>query len=108
MKEFYCCGKLSNTSLAFTQYDKSTCDKGDSENDKCCKNKFQYFKIKDDHVGSIGIKSINNYSIEVDHYYPVFAYVLAAADNANNPYQSNAPPPYNDVPVYLSNCSFLI
>src|SRR4051812_40922750 len=51
IKQFYCCGKLKSITFSFAQEIKDKCAKG---NDKagCCDKKFQFFKVKDNHISA--------------------------------------------------------
>jgi hypothetical protein len=108
LKEFYCCGKLKSISLTITDDGKAKCKNGDSNTDGCCKNKFQYFKVKDNHVlASQAIVPLQLIS-GLDTYFPSFQDIAPSSQEKKFTYQSNAPPLHNGVPVYLSNCVFII
>lgn len=108
LKEFYCCGKLKSISLTIADDGKAKCKNGDSNTDGCCKNKFQYFKVKDNHVSAAKTILQGSFVSVLDTQFPALQDVPFSCIKQNTSYQSNAPPLHNGVPVYLSNCVFLI
>jgi hypothetical protein len=108
MKEFYCCGKLKSISLTIVDEGKAKCKHGDSNTDGCCKNKFQYLKVKDNHVKAVKTILQSSFLSVLDTQFPALQSVPFSSIKENTSYQSNAPPLYNGVPVYLSNCVFRI
>jgi hypothetical protein len=108
LKEFYCCGKLKSISLTIADDGKAKCKNGDSNTEGCCKNKFQYFKIKDNHVTAAPVILPAQFSAVLDIYFPSFQDITSCTQEAKVTYQSHAPPLYIGVPVYLSNCVFRI
>ncbi len=108
LKEFYCCGKFRSVSLSLAASENNKCEKGSSDNDRCCKNKFQYFKVKDNHVSAAQVILPAQFSAVLDIYYPAFQDIASCTQDAKFTYQSHAPPLYNGVRVYLSNCVFRV
>lgn len=108
LKEFYCCGNLQSVSLTFEVNQKNHCHNGNTEKDKCCKYKFQYFKVKDNHVSPHNISlSENNYPLLHLYLLPVKKLIYSSLQNTIA-YSSNAPPAYGSVPDYIYNCVFRI
>ncbi len=106
LREFYCCGKLKTISITLANEGKNS-GKEDSKSDRCCKNKYQYFKVKDNHVSAahvcfpakfISIQFISNYSPDI----------IFTSKKTVVAYRGNAPPVYSNVPIYISNCVFLV
>ncbi len=60
LREFYCCGKLKSVSVTFSQDAKQKCSKGNGSG--CCGNKYQFFKVKDNHFAS------DDVNIPVKHF----------------------------------------
>ncbi len=108
LKEFYCCGKLKTVSLAIETTATEKCGKGDSKSDDCCKNKYQFFKVEDNHVSAAKTILQGSFVSILDTQFPALQDVSFSCIKENTSYQSNAPPLHNGVPVYLSNCVFLI
>jgi hypothetical protein len=108
MKEFYCCGKLKSISLTIADDGKAKCKNGDSNTEGCCKNNFQYFKVKDNHVSAAQVILPAQFPAVLDTYFPAFHVITSCTQEAKVTYQSHAPPLYIGVPVYLSNCAFRI
>ncbi len=108
LKEFYCCGELKSISLTIADDGKAKCKNGDSNTEGCCNNKFQYFKVKDNHVSAAQVILSPQFSADLDIYFPAVQGVASCTPIAKVTYQSHAPPLHNGVPVYLSNCVFII
>lgn len=107
LKEFYCCGKLRSKSISLIASGNDKFAKGNN-NDGCCKDIFQYFKVKDDQIAS------SNISNPVKHFISLHLYGLLVRDTNFAfqdhviAYRSNGPPLYRNVPLYISNCLFRI
>jgi hypothetical protein len=108
LKEFYCCGKLKSVSFSITEDSNAKCKNGDTKNAGCCKNQFHYFKVKDNHVLAVQISLPTQFVAVSDTFFPSFQDIPSSTPEAKLNYQSHAPPSYNGVPVYLSNCVFRI
>jgi len=102
INHFYCCGKLTSVSISLTDTIKSSCNKSG-----CCKNKFQYVKVKDNHVSadeiSAPFKSFTH--LPLFTCYQDIAIVSRIFTIAN---RSNAPPVFPVVPSYIMNCVFRV
>ncbi len=101
--EFYCCGKLKSTFIALAAGNKEKCSK-----EGCCKTKYQFFKVKDNHLASADIHLPAKHFTALHFYTPVFVPVFFVQPPvpAN---QSHAPPLYDDnLPLYLTNNVFRI
>ena len=104
---FFCCGKLESVSLAFAKESKAKCVKGDSA-DSCCKTVYASFKINDNHFASEIITSVNHQFAAVttnSNSHPSVTFFSYKTNTING---SHAPPLINNVPLYLSNCVFII
>lgn len=106
LKEFYCCGKLKSVSLSLGTNEHNHFDKSSNKND-CCKNKFQFHKVKDGHFGSVIL--VNSFS---DFFYlshPCYSYdahpYLCFQSKTEN---IHAPPVHPGIDVYIINCVFRI
>ena len=107
IKQFYCCGKLKSVSVVFDNFTKQGCDKGDGK-DGCCKNKFQYFKVKDTHFASNEVTA--PFIFHSDPHLPVgdIRIEFVALQNEIAVNNSHSPPRTITVPIYISNCVFRI
>jgi len=106
LKEFYCCGKLKSVTVELTPNKKQTCNKGDGSG--CCDNKYQFYKVKDNHLSGKAVDIPLNYFTDVDLFtseVQSISFVTNEIDVING---SHAPPLYKGVPVYISNCVFRI
>ena len=107
LKQFYCCGKLKSITISLTQNEVKKSGKG-NEKSGCCDNKYQFFKVKDNHI------TADQASTPVNHFIDLHLYTLSFQDNTftsqktNVAYRSNAPPKKAGVPLYLYNCVFRI
>lgn len=108
LKEFYCCGKLKSVSFSITGESSAKCKNGDTKTAGCCNNQFHYFKVKDNHVSSLQVALPAQFVVILDTFFPSFQNIVSSISEAKLTYQSHAPPSYNGVPVYLSNCVFRI
>ncbi|MEO6584640.1 MAG: hypothetical protein ABIO05_09965 [Ferruginibacter sp.] len=108
LKEFYCCGELKTVSFAIETSAIEKCSKNEPKSDNCCKNKFQYFKVKDNHVKAAQEILPAQFSADISIHFPSFQELVSYSQNTYFTYHSHAPPLHNGVPVYLSNCVFTI
>lgn len=107
LKEFYCCGKFKSVAVALAPDTKQKCSKGD-EKSGCCKTKYQYFKVKDNHLASAHVATPLNCFSELHTIVPSYqsiSFVTLEIDVING---NHAPPLHTGVPIYLSNCVFRI
>jgi hypothetical protein len=107
LKSFYCCGDLKSITVSITQDEQQNCANDDGTSD-CCKTKFQFFKVKDNHVTADVISAPGLHFINL-HLFPFSVQII------NYPSQeiyianlSNAPPLLHTVPDYIFNCVFRI
>jgi len=108
LKEFYCCGKFQSVSLSLAASENNKCEKGSNDNDRCCKNKFQYFKVKDNHVISAQLSLPINLFAGLHLYNPSLQNIIFFPQKNTVAYSSNAPPLHYGVPDYIFNCVFRI
>ena len=107
LKEFYCCGKLKSVTVALAQDTKQKCSKGD-EKSGCCKTKYQYFKVKDNHRASAHVATALNSFSELHTITPSYQSISIATQEIDVINGNHAPPLYTGVPTYISNCVFRI
>jgi hypothetical protein len=109
-KEFYCCGKFKSVTIALNSTGNDSCSKGDNSHDGCCKNTYQYFKVKDSHITTAHVSNVVKHSISLPICHSSFLqdnYV--SSQNHNIVYRGNAPPAQeHTVPDYIFNCIFRI
>jgi len=102
-KEFYCCGKLKSTFIALTDNSKANCTM-----DGCCKTKYQFLKLKDNHLASADIYMPVKHFAALPFHTTTYN-IISFAQQAAHINGSHAPPLYDDdLPLYLSNCVFRI
>lgn len=101
--EFYCCGKLKDKFISLADTNKKECTK-----EGCCKTKYQFFKVKDNHLASADIHLPAKHFTVLYFYAPAYTPVSFVQQTAPA-HRSHAPPQYDDnKPLYLSNCIFRI
>lgn len=109
LREFYCCGKLSSKSVTFISNENEKCAKGNNNDDWCCKYKYQYFKVKDNHVSAGHIHLLAfNHRFNLPLYKLSLQDLIFSSQENTFGYTSNAPPLCYSVPIYISNCVYLI
>lgn len=107
MKSFYCCGNLESVTVSITQDEQKTCANDDGMSD-CCKTKYQFFKVKDNHIAGDIISTPFLHDINLNLFpfsFQVINYRTQEVFIAN---LSNAPPLIHTVPDYVFNCVFRI
>ncbi len=102
LKEFNCCGMLKSISVTLSTNGKDKCGKGDSDKQGCCKSKFQYFKVKDNHITADHISSPAKHFIILHHQLLSFQDANFALLKSTASYKSNAPPLHTGTPLYIS------
>lgn len=107
LKQFYCCGKLKTTTISLTPNAEHKCAKG-NEKSGCCDNKYQFFKVKDNHITADQVTSPAKHFVDLHLYTPSFEDISFASQKPTLAYRSNAPPLHSDVPIYITNCVFRI
>lgn len=101
--EFYCCGKLKSKFISLADTNKEKCTK-----EGCCKTKYQFFKLKDNHLASADIHLPAKHFTALYFYTPAYIPVVFTQQTVSAN-RSHAPPLYDDdKPLYLSNCVFRI
>lgn len=107
VKGFYCCDNLTSVKFSFSENTQShqvtTTDKSD-----CCKTKYQYFKVKDNHFAADHINAPANFFAEVPVFLNSFEPILFLSHKVNIANPGNAPPLYNGVSLFEANCAYLI
>jgi len=107
LKQFYCCGKLKSVAISLTQDANQKSGKGIKKSG-CCDNKYQFFKVKDNHITADQVNSPVKCFIDLHLYAPSFQEITFASQKTLISYRSNAPPLYTGVPLYIYNCIFRI
>jgi hypothetical protein len=106
--EFYCCGKLKSVNFSFAQEPREKGLKSESDDGSCCKTQHKYFKVKDNHLAvNYGVNGANTviYLQCITKDFGIAALLFRQTTFSN---RNHLPRPPAGVPVYLSNCNFLI
>ncbi len=107
VKGFYCCGKLKSIVISFDQHiEKKHVVGSDARN--CCKTRYQFFKVKDNHVASDNFNAPVNFFIAPKLFYTSHQNVFFALRKNIIKNHCNAPPLHNGIPIYISDRTFLI
>jgi len=107
VREFYCCGKLKSVTVVVDNFPKAACKDG-VDNSGCCKNNFQYFKIKDNYFAANDNSDFPG--LHPDLHIPV-NHILAEELNSRNDVtitRGHSPPLITNLPLYISNRVFRI
>ena len=107
LKQFYCCGKLKSITFSLTQQAKDKCAKGDDKSG-CCDSKFQFFKVKDNHISADQTDFPVKHFVALHPYTPSFQDISFVSQKSTIAYKSNAAPLRTGVPIYIYNCIFRI
>ena len=107
IKGFYCCDNLTSVNIYFSEnghnHSVTSIDKS-----HCCKTKYQYFKVKDNHFAADHVNAPVKFVAEAQLFSETFEPVLFFSHKANISQQPNAPPLYNGVSLFVANCTYLI
>lgn len=107
LKQFYCCGNLKSVTFSLVNEAKDKCAKGD-DSSGCCDNKYQFFKVKDNHISAHQADFPVKYFVDVHLYTPSFQDITFVSQKTTTAYKSNAPPEHEVTPIYIYNCVFRI
>ena len=91
LKQFYCCGKLSSVTVVLTPGEKKTGNKAHEE-PGCCNNKYQYFKVNDNHFAE------NISKVPCKHFIDLGSFIPSFRQEANRPVAAPSDrPPFDDL-----------
>ncbi|MDQ2721290.1 MAG: hypothetical protein M3Z26_16205 [Bacteroidota bacterium] len=107
LKSFYCCGNLKSVTVTLPQDEQQKCANDDGTND-CCKTKYQFFKVKDNHFVADHLSSPVKHFVELNLFTSTFQIVNYPSEQIYVANKSNAPPLRHRVPDYIFNCVFRI
>jgi hypothetical protein len=107
LKRFYCCGKLKSVTVSVADDQQQKRGNDDGMND-CCKTKYQFYKVKDNHVAADVINTPVLHIINLHLFTVPFEVLNYPSEEVYVAYQSNAPPLFHTVPDYIFNCVFRI
>ena len=107
LKSFYCCGNLKSVTVSITQDEQQKCATDDGTSD-CCKTKYQFFKVKDNHVTADIISTPVLHFIYLHLFTPAFQFINYSSEEDYAANLSNGPPLLHTVPDYIFNCVFRI
>jgi hypothetical protein len=107
LKEFYCCGKLRSVTVTLQLNEIQKCNKRDDKSG-CCKTKFRFYKVGDKHFGSNILSSPIKKFTDLPLFITYIPIRFPAAQQTEIANSNHAPPLYNGVAAYISNCVFRI
>jgi hypothetical protein len=106
LKSFYCCGKLKSVTV-FISDQQQKCKKVDRMND-CCNTKFQFFKVKDNHVAGDFVSAPALHFCYLHLFTSPYRVINFPSENNDPANLINAPPLDNTVSLYIINCVFRV
>lgn len=107
IRQFYCCGKLKSTNITLIQETKEKCSNSDAMKG-CCKTKFKSLKVKNSHIaGNSAVHFIKHFT-DLDVPTPRFQIHFTLTEPVVVANASHAPPPKQDIPIYILNCIYRI
>lgn len=107
LKSFYCCGNLESVTVSISQNEQKTCANENGKSD-CCKTKYQFFKVKDNHVTADVISTPVLHFINLHLFTSPFEVINNPSKEIHVAHLSNAPPLIHGIPDYIFNCVFRI
>lgn len=108
VKQFYCCGKLKSTDIAFVQQESKDRDSKVDVTTGCCKTEFKSLKVKDSHVTADTINIPVKHFTDLQLFSPSFEVRMQASEPVFITNTSHAPPLHQGVPVYILYCVYRI
>ena len=107
-KAFYCCNKLKSVSAIFLMDKSSGNDSGKSDGD-CCKTKYSFFKVKDNHeAASVSTMPAPQPVLTLLSHFSNLVISDCLYRTIHIPHLSNAPPLLDSRPSYILNCIYRI
>ena len=107
IKGFYCCDNLTSVNISFSEnthnHSLTSTDKSD-----CCKTKYQYFKVKDNHFAADHVDAPVKFVASAHVFTNTFQKAFFASHKESISYRPNGPPLYNGVSIFIANCTYLI
>ena len=107
LKSFYCCGKLKSVTVTITQDQQQNCANNDGMSD-CCKTKYQFFKVKDNHVAGDVVTTPALHFCYLHLFTSSFRIINYPSEKNEVANLSNAPPLHHTVPEYIFNRVFRV
>jgi hypothetical protein len=107
LKKFYCCGNLKSVSVVITDTEKEKCGMGD-EKSGCCESRFQWLKVKDDHLAPSDIDLSFKHFTDLHIFTPLWQTAKYELNEEVIINGSHAPPLDAGIPIYISNRVFRI
>jgi hypothetical protein len=107
VKGIYCCDNLTSVKVSFSE---NTHNHSSHSNDKsgCCKEKYQYFKIRDNYFPSHDVNAPAQLVAAIPVNFLSYKPALFTSQKIDIANPGNAPPLYNGVSLFIANCSYLI
>ena len=108
VRQFYCCGKLKSTDIAFVQQESKEKDSKADLTTGCCKTEFKSFKVKDTHVTADPINIPAKHFTDLQLFPPSFEVRMQAIEPVFITNTSHAPLLHQGVRVYILYCVYRI
>lgn len=106
-KESFCCGQLKTVIVAATVNEKHKDNKA-HENNGCCKTKYHYLKVKDDHLATTATAASVKPAIEIHAITSLRQLNIYSFPGNLGVSVYHSPPLHNGISAYIFNCVYRI
>ncbi len=107
IKQFFCCGILKSTGIAFTQPREQKCNEG-GEKEGCCKIEYKNLKVKDTHFAASETNAPAKQIADLHICLPLLETTIASKHLQSIEYPAHAPPLLHGQKLYILLCTYRI
>lgn len=107
VKQFYCCGKLMESSLGLASATEHHCDM-DKEHKGCCDTAFKSLKVEDSHFSAAHVNIPSTFFFTLANLQLHAWRIEPVLDMPFHFNYGNGPPLYSNIPGYILNCIYRV
>lgn len=107
INRFYCCGKLKSVHFVLLHEQGTKCIKGNGKKG-CCETTYHTLKLKENHVVSETPSLEAKYFITVPILIPTIEISWSSLQPQDFANACHAPPPLNNISLYILHCTYRI
>lgn len=107
VKQFYCCGKLMETSLGLASSAEHHC-KMDEQKKGCCETAFKTLKVEDSHFSAEGVNIPATFFFTLAGLQVPTWNIEPLIERPYHIHYGHGPPLYSSIPTYMLNCIYRI